>query len=254
MRATLPPAFNFKHASDLIRVGRDNDGGYVVCENDIIQSSTLISLGINDDWSFEKEFKKRNNVPIHAYDASISTRVFLKRLVKNLWKIHRQSNLIYYAKTIASYCHFFSQNSNHHIKKFVGLNCDSEEFCTLDDIFKDLIEQKDVFLKIDIEGSEYRLLDSLIENQSRISGLAIEFHDVDLHLAKIIDFIKRFNLDIVHIHINNNGQIEASTKLPLVIEITFSANCTKYVSLSLPHALDMPNSPDIPEIILSIDT
>ena len=42
----------------LQRVGKNNDGGYLVGINTIKQSKVLISYGINDDWSFEKIFAK----------------------------------------------------------------------------------------------------------------------------------------------------------------------------------------------------
>ena len=64
-----------------------------------------------------------------------------------------------------------------------------------------------VFLKIDIEGSEYRILDQLIENQKKINGLVIEFHDCDLHFDRINRFIQSFELDLVHIHVNNYSYI-----------------------------------------------
>ena len=49
---------------------------------------------------------------------------------------------------------------------------------------------KNLFFKIDIEGSEYRLLEELVEFQGTMCGLVIEFHDIDLHIEKINNFIK----------------------------------------------------------------
>ena len=48
----LKPEHNFK----LIRVGKNNDGGYLVGKKSILNSENLISLGISDDWSFEEQF------------------------------------------------------------------------------------------------------------------------------------------------------------------------------------------------------
>ena len=58
MIGKLPNDFSYKSASDLVRIGRDNDGGYLVSKSDIEKSDVLIGLGINDDWSFERDFKK----------------------------------------------------------------------------------------------------------------------------------------------------------------------------------------------------
>ena len=50
-----------------------------------------------------------------------------------------------------------------------------------------------IFLKIDIEGFEYRILDQILINQDKIQGLVIEFHNCDLFEDKIIKFIKILN-------------------------------------------------------------
>ena len=45
---------------DLVRIGRDNDGGYVLPQRIFNYCDGLLSYGINKDWSFEKEFFKKN--------------------------------------------------------------------------------------------------------------------------------------------------------------------------------------------------
>ena len=56
----LPTCFKPKKKYSLHRFGKDFDGGYLVGKDTILNSDTLISFGINDDWSFEKDFKKVN--------------------------------------------------------------------------------------------------------------------------------------------------------------------------------------------------
>jgi hypothetical protein len=72
----LPNFFSFNQAGDLIRLGGDHDGGYLVSASDIAQSNYLISLGIADDWRFEADFLKMRPVRITAYDGSISAAYF----------------------------------------------------------------------------------------------------------------------------------------------------------------------------------
>ena len=43
---------------NLIRIGRSNDGGYVIPEKIFSICDGLLSYGINKDWSFEKDFWK----------------------------------------------------------------------------------------------------------------------------------------------------------------------------------------------------
>mgnify|MGYP001432226796 FL=1 len=41
---------------NLIRIGRSNDGGYVIPKKIFSICDGLLSYGINKDWSFEKDF------------------------------------------------------------------------------------------------------------------------------------------------------------------------------------------------------
>lgn len=45
----------------MIRMGRDFDGGYIVCADTLKKCKNLISLGVGDDTSFERDFDKINN-------------------------------------------------------------------------------------------------------------------------------------------------------------------------------------------------
>nr|BDD43761.1 hypothetical protein 3 [Paracoccaceae bacterium] len=251
MFGKLPNDFSYQSASDLVRIGRDNDGGYLVSKSDIEKSDVLIGLGINDDWSFERDFKKITNVELFAYDASISQKHFIKQFIKSLVRIDNPKVALNRIKTILSYRHFFSKSNNHHIQKFVGLETEDKIHCTLKQILDDLM-YNNIFLKIDIESSEYRLLETLISYQKRLSGLVIEFHDCDLHLEAITSFIKRFKLNLVHVHANEGAPIRATDGLPLVLELTFSKYCKSFQEPSLPHKLDMPNGKRNDQIQLMI--
>ncbi len=44
---------------DLVRIGRANDGGYVVPKQIFKLCDGLLSYGINKDWTFEKDFLKK---------------------------------------------------------------------------------------------------------------------------------------------------------------------------------------------------
>jgi len=59
--------------NDLIRVGADCDGGYVLNERSIRHSKYLLSFGVNEDWSFEQDFLHHNpDVMIFCFDHSVS--------------------------------------------------------------------------------------------------------------------------------------------------------------------------------------
>ena len=101
---------------DLIRVGKDNDGGYLVCKNSINKSDILISFGISDDFSFEENFKKFNNVKTISFDPTVSNFFFFKKIIKNLLKLNFKvfcHNVINYIK----FKIFFDNKNNILIKK-----------------------------------------------------------------------------------------------------------------------------------------
>ena len=252
MKANLPSFFSFKSSADLVRIGGDYDGGYLVSQSDIEKSEVLIGLGICDDWSFEEDFFFRKEVDVYAYDGSVSQKYFLKQVIKSCIRIDHFKNIAHWLKTLVKYRIFFSKKNVHHIEKFVGLSCSNKSHCTFLEVLNKT-NNKNIFLKIDIEGSEYRFLDDLIQNKERISGLVIELHDCDIHLEKIEKFIRNFGLKIIHIHANNYAPIRLNDGLPLVLELTFS----KYADISdltnLPHKLDMPNNKDKAEIALVIN-
>ena len=247
MKANLPSFFSFKQADDLVRIGKDYDGGYLVSQSDIKKSDLLIGLGISDDWSFESDFVKNNDIEVVAYDASVNFRFWLKRAI--IETIKNPFNF-YIIKKFFSYKKFF-KGKHKHIKKFVGLSAANDLYCTFADVLNDT-NFKNIFLKIDIDGSEYRFLDDLIANKNRLTGLVIELHDCDMHLKEIENFIKNFGLKLVHVHANNFAPIRLDDGLPLVLELTFSKYASTLDTYKLPHILDMPNNKNDAEINLVI--
>tara|TARA_Y100000389_G_scaffold137206_1_gene134785 strand:- start:31 stop:777 length:747 start_codon:yes stop_codon:yes gene_type:complete len=244
-KAYLPKDLNYYTCDDLIRLGGKHDGGYLVSKSDVKKTNLLLSFGINDDWKFEKDFNLINSIPILAYDASTNFRLFLKRSLGALFRYNFTESLTKPFQYLLLK-NFFSKK-NTLIKKYVGIDSD-ENNISLNNIFKHLNEDQ-IFIKMDIEGSEYRCLDSIIENQSNITGAVIEFHDVDLNINRIINFIKNFNLKIAHIHANNYSLINKN--IPLIIEVTFSKNANFSKSYPiLPHKYDKPNNPKEDEIKL----
>ena len=65
----IDPLLKPKKKYKLIRLGGLHDGGYLVGENSLNNTETLISFGTEDNWQFEKEFKIMNNKSeINCYD------------------------------------------------------------------------------------------------------------------------------------------------------------------------------------------
>jgi hypothetical protein len=218
---------------DQIRLGRNYDGGYVVNKK-AIENASLISLGINDDWSFEEDYHKQNGNKIFMYDGSINHRLFKKNFLiaildifslKFLLKILLRRNCI---KVIISkyqlYKSFIQFTAKENIDFYSSFVSNHPIFVRLNKIIKDnLKDNEKCFLKIDIEGHEYRIMDDILDNQDLISGMVIEFHDIDIMINVFTDFIKKLkdNFYITHIHANNNSSYSAIIESLIVYEISF---------------------------------
>jgi hypothetical protein len=247
--AVLPLFLRPSKGANLVRIGRDNDGGYLVDKRSIISSEFLLGLGIYDDWSFEKDFTKLVDVPVVAFDASVGQSFFLKKLRVALSRGSRKS--VYWFRTWVDYLRFF-KGRNKHIKKFIGED-EKEQHVSVNTIVKEIVpsEVENVFFKIDIEGSEYQILDQLVAMSDRITGLVIEFHEVDIYIDKIKAFASKFSLNLCHIHCNNYSPLTESSTPPS-IEATFTKFDLEddYVE-SLPNPIDQPNKTGKEDYLIS---
>ncbi len=225
----LSKFFYPKKNCNLLRLGNKNDGGYVVEKNSINNSETLLSFGLSDDWSFESDFSKLGKKKIYTYDYSVNLRFWIVNLIKSLINIFLLKEILINMKKLTkyiSYKSFFDNKNYFHHKKFIApLSMkknllDNNFIIDVNEIMKNL--DNNFFLKIDIEGSEYRILDQILKNAKKINGLAIEFHDFDLHQKIIKKFVEDFELKLVHIHVNNYGTIDKDG-VPSTVELTFSS-------------------------------
>lgn len=208
----LPKILQPFYCSDLIRLGKDNDGGYLVNKKDIEKSSRLLSFGVGNDTSFEEDFVKVNDCRVDAYDGTIEK-----------GPTFFNGNRIFHNKNIENnFCEYVDLNSGN------------------------------IFLKCDIEEYEYEILDKLIEKSKNLSGIVMEFHSVHEYpkFNLLTNFIGKIGLKLVHVHANNNSYIEGPQKyIPDCLELTFtSSDNIIYQDIVLPHKFDMPNASERNEL------
>ena len=231
----LPKLLKPKYKYDLIRVGNKNDGGYLISLNTLSNSKCLISFGIGLDLGFEIEFYRRTNKPIYSYDKNYFKFYFKNEFLLSLNNLRRLS----FVESFNVIKKYFQIKK--YFKKSIFLKKITNN--SINDVLNELNIEDNLLLKIDIEGSEYRTLDCILKNQNKLIGLIIEFHDIDLHIEKIKNFVNEINLDITHIHANNFGMADVNGN-PTVIEITFEKNPKKIgESLEIPNKLDSKNNP-----------
>ena len=249
------PAFLWPNVcDDLHRLGRDFDGGYLVSQRDVLGSDFLLSCGIFDDWSFERDFLKsrEESTPLVAFDPTVGAGFFWGRVRSSLPRLAKPQMLYRDLKTLVDYYRFFSGPQRRHIKSLVGAP-HFQNSVSIADFIDSEFSGLNGFCKIDVEGSEYRLFDELVEVKEKITGLAIELHDIDLHLDRIERFLTDMDMTVIHCHPNNYGGL-TTEGLPLVIELTLSSASDATTTVShLPHDSDMNNDRNGPVYFSTFD-
>jgi len=208
-----------------IRIGKNNDGGYVICDIPEVNYDILLSGGIDTDISFEKALlEKYPNLFGYGFDGTIE-------------KIpeHNFSNRF----TI--------------IKKNISSN-ENDKLTNLREYFD---KYNNIFMKMDIEGAENYLFASLSDNDLlKIKQLVIEFHSP----TQVVIPSRLANTHwLVHFHPNNNKPMALieNTPIPWLFECTYirKDNITylPFNKTPIPDALlDQPNMPTLRDHILNV--
>jgi hypothetical protein len=216
---------------ELIRIGSDMDGGYLV-PDDLEGIEYCFSPGVSTDSDFEDHLARQYKIKSFLADYSVDAP-----------PIHRPEFI-------------FDKN-------FLGCS-ERDPFITMQ-FWKDKYLKGyngDLILQMDIEGGEYEVLcnapDSLLD-QFRI--LAIEFHSLDRlfdhfgfeFLSACFEKLLQF-FYVVHIHPNNCcGSVKkGDLQIPLVMEFTF-LNKKRVQAVkpqrSFPHKLDREDVPGEPLLL-----
>lgn len=216
--------------NDLIRLGKNNDGGYVVLKSRLPEYDNLISFGIAGDISFERDFQHQNNSSIYCFDPSID------ELPEFLPKTK-----------------FFKlgiDSSNH--KGYINLN----EVLSLTGITR----HHKIFLKMDIEGYEWKILGDKesFEILSGFDQVVVEFHIkyllgkskylMPLELIKRLVILKKLKKSFLFYNLNANNvcgyTFFKNFIFPEVIEISM----INRRFLSQLDNINQPSDPSLPNI------
>ena len=263
---------------DLVRVGRDHDGGYVVSRRSIGAARALVGLGINDDWSFEEDFARANpRARVVGVDGSVSPAHFWRlarpHLVRVLGGLRRARRSIvleswHVAKpnlVLAGAMRRFFGGRRRHFVPLYFAPTDAPTAVSWPTLARryDLLAPgggADVFLKMDIEGAEYETLGSVLPYADRLAGAVIEFHSLDRDWDRFVALMDALlgPLAVAHLHGNNCQPVIPGTATPKVLEVSFVNRCL-LTGPAVPSAaeyplpgLDMRCTTELPEHVLSI--
>lgn len=212
-----------------LRVGNSSDGGYV-CLNSFDNVSSAVSLGIKDDVTWDLDIAKKG-IEVYQYDYTIDA------LPENHPKFH--------------------------FKKLKVSAEDGEGEISVNSILSSngLLKPKSVFLKMDIEGSEWdALLTTSDETLNSFTQIVCELHDLNLmandqFYEKMIKVLRKLKnkFEVFHIHGNNCAPLlicSGAGTIPQVLEIGFANK--EIFSFDdkdevFPTSLDSPSSANIPD-------
>ena len=251
-------------------MGPKGDCGYVIPKSVAEKTNGMYSIGISTNWEFEVEMAKRNpKLKISAFDRTSGWTVFafvgLRDLLRGdpsesekMSAIARLKSALHYLNLSVRFRIFFSGRKKFD-RKWVRESSSLKSEISFADSIQGLFDKDEVMLKIDIEGGEYQLSESLIEclkrNSNKINSVVMEFHDTRVRRIEFENLVKGISsvIPIVHIHGNNCVGV-APDGLPEVVEITFAKECEKTYSdnMSFPLVgLDYPNDKSLPDLTFS---
>ena len=229
---------------DLIRVGPNGDGGYVVNERAIRHSRHLLSLGVAGDWRFELDFLKRKpDVEICCFDPGVSTDFFRRKMLDAMSEFFslrfvllalllrvnvrdRLSELKYKTRKYRDFLRFTATN-NVRFYEMAVWNEKTVSAITVAEALRLLssadLPENSVFVKMDIEQDEFRVLPDLLAFADCVNGMVVEFHNLDILWSQFLRLLEqlRGRFEITHVHANNFGGYIPASAVPRTLEITF---------------------------------
>lgn len=221
-------------AVELIRIGGDGDGGYLV-PDDLAGIDACFSPGVSTVATFDEMIAEKYHIPCYLADYSVNAP--------------------------PTYNPLFDFE-----KKFIGSVSD-EKYIRLED-WINLKEKKnkwkDLILQMDIEGGEFDvLIDTPAAILRRFRIIVVELHDLDLAFSRSVlplylSIFTKLTKDhqVIHVHPNNNSEciIINDISIPKLIELTLIRK-DRFIPIKkqfkLPHPLDMQNTSEKPGITLS---
>jgi hypothetical protein len=258
--------FDFQpfYTNNLIRRGAKNDGGYLISED--AKANMLISFGLGGDCKFELDLVRYNHVSkFIVFDHTQNLAVYAKKLIKRV-KVYnfKISVFIYRLIVLLKYSRDYIIKGNTHVQKritnqgSVSQNNSLRTGVTTDispnEIFDEFVGFPDVsvILKIDIERSEYDIIQKILDHRDQVTLLLIEFHDINdkTHIFENCISLLKNRFSLIHLHINNYGNIDENL-IPGVGEFTSinKNNCHENRKVDrLPRVgLDSPSTPYRPD-------
>lgn len=201
--------------TSLFRFGSIDDGGYYLRSNTLKTSQLLFSGGISSNLEFEYDtFRFNDGINIVMVDPTVSgPKLIFKGLARLLFK---KPNKLRYLFNALQFNYLIRSSRCQHLKLWL-----KQPESILKIAKSTFNHNKNILLKLDIEGSEYDFLEEVSSNLDCFSALVFEFHDLHKHHDRVYNFINscQTQFDLVYLGINLSGGFDGVDR-PKCIEIT----------------------------------
>jgi hypothetical protein len=197
---------------NLTRFGSVLDGGYVLPYNSVVEADFLLSGGVSLNSDFENALTIINsNLQVVLVDGRISIIKFF--ILRPFYKLLKNMDFFPF---VQSYYFFKIYKKSTFIKKYIGSSFSIKEMLAS---LNNVEAAKTGILKLDIEGSEYDILDDIVAHKEKFNAIIMEFHYIKDKLILLKEFTSNLNFKIVNVSVNEVGVDENS--FPHILEITF---------------------------------
>ncbi|NML37871.1 hypothetical protein HHL17_11760 [Chitinophaga sp. G-6-1-13] len=253
-----------------VRLGPNKDSGYIVYGPALKETDVLLTYGVGWEVSFEVDFNARTGAKVIMFDPSMFGKYMLNfKYMGSMFITFRWKRLFTYLYLIG---YAWIKRRAMEKKKifFVNEGVDAvpaDRYNTMQHHYERFgLSDKQVLLKMDIEGTEYRIWeqDATYGLLGNVNQILIEFHDVKnlfRRFKKIVEKLRE-NYELVHIHGNNWGPTfclydlpdgKEDWVIPDTLELTFvrkdkiaAEDVMEPVAYPI-EGLDFPNNPRQPD-------
>ena len=151
-------------------------GGWWVLPEYLDGRSVILSVGLGEDVSFDLALQEATGCTIHGFDPTPKSLAYLKSIsLPDAFSIHPYA----VSEQDGELCFNLPQKSEHvsgSLETIASEKSITVECKRLGTIMDDLGINTIDLLKMDIEGSEYKVIEDMIESDIRPGQLLIEYH------------------------------------------------------------------------------
>lgn len=155
-------------------------GGFFVYPDILNNESIIYSFGVGEDISFEKDIIKDHQCRVYSFDPTPKSINWVKKqqLPTGLrfFEYGLDSKTSYVDFNLPKNKDYISGSIAKHLNVDINDKILVQVKC-LSDITKELEHNHIDVLKIDIEGSEYEVIDSILSSQIEIKQILVELHE-----------------------------------------------------------------------------